>query len=140
MAKTKVEIKTPDFDKWKLAVQELTDKVGLAIEQQARATAPRSQGETNSAHYMDRINYYPDSKTVIAEQSYSAAIEYGTAAHEIKPVTAQALHFKQNGKDVFYKKVYHKGTKPNPVMRNAAAQTQKEIPQIWQEVQRENGL
>ena len=142
MAKTKVEIKTPDFDKWKNAVEELTDKVGEAVELHARATAPRSE-YGNDNHYMDNINYYRQSDTqgvVIAEMSYSAAIEYGTAAHEIKPVTAQALHFKQNGKDVFYKKVYHKGTKPNPVMRNAAAQTQKEIPQIWQQVQKENGL
>lgn len=140
MAKSRVEIKTPDFDKWKRAVEDLTLQTGLRVETIARETAPRSEGEKNAAHYMDRINYYHESRTVIAEQSYSADIEYGTAAHEIKPVTAQALHFKQNGKDVFYKKVYHKGTKPNPVMRNAAAHAQREIPQIWQDAQRTNGL
>ena len=134
MAKTKVEIKTPDFDKWKSAIQDLTVKTGLKIEGTAKETAPVDTG-----NYRSQINY-DGANEVVANANYSADIEYGTAAHEIKPVTAQALHFKQNGKDVFYKKVYHKGTKPNPVLRNAAAQTQKEIPQIWQEVQRENGL
>lgn len=134
MAKTKVEIKTPDFDKWKSAIQDLTVKTGFKIEETAKETAPVDTG-----NYRSQINY-DGANEVVANANYSADIEYGTAAHEIKPVTAQALHFKQNGKDVFYKKVYHKGTKPNPVMRNAAAQTQKEIPQIWNEVQRENGL
>ena len=130
----KVQIQKPDFDKWKNAIQDLTVKTGLKIEGTAKETAP-----VNTGNYRSQINY-DGANEVVANANYSADIEYGTAAHEIKPVTAQALHFKQNGKDVFYKKVYHKGTKPNPVMRNAAAQTQKEIPQIWQEVQRENGL
>ena len=89
---------------------------------------------------MDRINFYTDSMSVIAEQSYSAAIEYGTVPHEIRPKTQTALHFVKNGQDVFTKKVHHPGTKPNPVMRNAAAQTQKEIPQIWADCQRANNV
>lgn len=134
MAKIKVEIKVPDFDKWKSAIQETVTKTGLKIEQYAKENAP-----VNTGNYRSEINY-DGANEVVANANYSADIEYGTAAHEIRAVNAKALHFKQNGKDVFYKKVYHKGTKPNPVMRNAANQTQKEIPQIWQEVQRENGL
>lgn len=151
MSKSKVTIKQPDFSKWKSAVQEeLLDKIGLSIVEHARAIAPRSE-YGNDNHYMDNINYYRQSNTmgvVIAEMSYSADIEYGTKAHEIRPKTAQALHFKKDGKDIFIGKsnkpdkgfVKHPGTKPNPVMRNAAAKVQKEIPQIWKEAQRENGL
>lgn len=134
MSKTKVTIKNPDFSKWKSAVQDLTVKTGLKIEENAKETAP-----VNSGNYRSEINY-DGANTITAQANYSADIEYGTGAHEITAQTAQALHFKQNGKDVFYKKVNHPGTRPNPVMRNAAAKVQKEIPQIWQQVQRENGL
>ena len=143
MSRTKVTVKAPDFDKWKSAVQEeLIDKIGASIIEHARAIAPRSE-YGNDNHYMDNINYYRQSNTmgvVIAENHYSADIEYGTKAHIIEPVTAKALHFKKDGKEIFTKKVEHPGTRPNPVMRNAAAQVQKEIKQIWQEVQRANGL
>lgn len=140
MAKTKVEIKTPDFDKWKNAIQDLTVKTGLKIEGTAKETAPVGVNPpVDAGNYRSQIKY-DGANEVVANAKYSACIEYGTQPHIITPKGKKALHFKQNGKDVFYKKVYHKGTKPNPVMRNAAAQTQKEIPQIWQEVQRENGL
>ena len=43
-------------------------------------------------------------------------------------------------KDVFYKKVMHTGTQPNPVMRMAARMVQKEVPQLFKEAQRKNGL
>lgn len=134
MAKTKVTIKQPDFSKWKSAIQDLTVKTGLKIEETAKETAP-----VDSGNYRSEINY-DGANEVIARANYSADIEYGTGAHIIEPVTAKALHFKKDGKEIFAKKVNHPGTRPNPVMRNAAAKVQKEIPQIWQEVQRENGL
>lgn len=140
MARTKVTVKTPDFGRWQKAIKDLTTKTGEAVEAQARATAPKSEGEANSNHYMDKINYYSDSQTVIAENKYSADIEYGTAAHDITPNTQSALKFVIDGKEIFRKKVHHPGTKPNPVMRNAAAKVQKEIPQIWKQAQKENGL
>lgn len=122
------------------AVDELTIKVGVEVKKVAKETAPRSEGEANAAHYKDRIVFYPEQSAVIAEQSYSAYIEYGTQPHEIRPKTAQALHFKKNGKDIFTKKVNHPGTKPNPVMRNAAKTVQKEIPVLWKQALRDNGL
>ena len=36
MAKTKVTIKQPDFSKWKQAIQDLTVKTGLKIEETAK--------------------------------------------------------------------------------------------------------
>lgn len=131
---TKATIKNPDFSKWKIAVDDLRVKTGLKIEETAKQNAPVDTG-----NYRSEINY-DGANTVTAQANYSADIEYGTGAHEITPQTAQALHFKQNGKDVFYKKVNHPGTKPNPVMRNSAKKVQGGIKQIWQEVKRENGL
>lgn len=134
MAKTTVTIKYPDFKKWVKCVNELTVKTGTAIQETAVNNAPRKTGV-----YQRSIDYDGD-KTVTANANYSADIEYGTNAHEIKPVNAKALHFKQNGKDVFYKKVNHPGTKPNPVLRNAARTVQKQIPQIFKDLQNKYGL
>lgn len=134
MARSKVTIKQPDFSKWKSAIQDLTVKTGLKIEETAKETAP-----VDSGNYRSEINY-DGANTVIAQAQYSADIEYGTGAHIIEPVTAKALHFKKDGKEVFAKLVHHPGTKPNPIMRNAANQVQKEIPQIFKEAQKANGL
>lgn len=134
MAKTTVTIKYPDFKKWVKCVNELTVKTGTAIQETAVNNAPRKTGV-----YQRSIDYDGD-KTITANANYSADIEYGTNAHEIKPVNAKALHFKQNGKDVFYKKVNHPGTKPNPVMRMAARTVQKQIPQIFKDLQNKYGL
>lgn len=146
MARTKVTVKTPDFSRWQKALNGLTTKTGEAVEAQARATAPRSEGEANSNHYMDNINYYSDSQTVIAENKYSAAIEYGFDNYEEtvnehervitqafgKPITPVVATVKTHTRTM--------NRTPNPVMRNAAAKVQKEIPQIWRQAQKENGL
>lgn len=132
--KTTVTIKQPDLSKWIKAVNMLTVETGTAVQETAIQNAPRKTGV-----YQRSIEYDGD-KTITANARYSAAIEYGTNAHEIKPVTAQALHFRQNGKEVFYKKVYHPGTKPNPVMRMAARTVQKQIPELWENTQKKAGL
>ena len=132
--KTTVTIKQPDLSKWIKAVNMLTVETGTAVQETAIQNAPRKTGV-----YQRSIEYDGD-KTITANANYSADIEYGTNAHEIKPVTAQALHFKQNGKEVFYKKVKHPGTKPNPVMRMAARTVQKQIPELWENAQRKAGL
>lgn len=140
MARSKVTITSPKgLELLKKSFDELTDNVGLAVEKQARETAPRSE-YGNDNHYMDNINYYSKSKTVIAEMEYSADIEYGTKPHEIQAKTAKALHFKKDGKDVFVKKVQHPGTKPNPVMRNAAKAVQEQVNEIWEKTLKSNGL
>ena len=122
------------MDAFKKAVEDLTVKTGLRIEELAKENAPVDTG-----NYRSEISY-DGAETITASAKYSAAIEYGTGEHIIEPVTAKALHFKKGGKEVFAKRVHHTGTKPNPVMRNAAAQTQKEIPQLWQAAQKENGI
>ena len=132
---TKVTIKKPNFDGWEKALDEMIIKTGFRIEEEAKQNAPVDTG-----NYRSQINY-DGANTVTAKANYSAAIEFGVPEpYDIKPVIAQALHFKKNGKDVFAKKVVHPSMKPNPVMRNAAAKVQKEISQLWREVQKENGL
>ena len=134
MAKSKVTIKQPDFDKWKAAIQDTVIKTGLKIEQVAKETAPVDTG-----NYRSQINF-DGANEIIAQANYSADIEYGTQPHVIKPVTAKALHFKKGGKDVFAMRANIPARPPKPVMRNAANQVQKEIPQIFKEAQKANGL
>lgn len=134
MARTKITVKSPDFGKWQKAVNDLRVKTGFSIVENAVNNAP-----TNTGNYKSQIEF-DGSNTVIAQANYSAAIEYGTEPHIIEPNERQALAFQSNGQNVVVKKVHHPGTKPNPVMRNAAAKVQKEIPQLWEQVQKENGL
>ena len=133
MSKTKITVKA-DFSKWKAALDDLRNKTGLKIVENAVENAPVDTG-----NYRSEIRY-DGSNTVTANAKYSAAIEYGTQPHDILPNTKKALAFQINGKDIIVKKVHHPGTRPNPVMRSAAATVQKQIPQIWKEAQKENGL
>lgn len=140
MARTKVTIKQPDFSAMKQAIQDTVIKTGLRIEQVAKETAPIGVNPpVDAGNYRSQI-LYDGGNEVVAHAQYSACIEYGTQPHIITPKDKKFLHFKKDGKEVFAKLVHHPGTKPNPVMRNAAAKVQKEIPQIFKEAQKANGL
>ena len=141
MARTKVTIKKPDFDKWKNAVEELTVRTGLKIEEIAKETAPIDTG-----NYRSQITY-DGSNTVIAQAQYSAAIEYGFENYEENVKEHQRVITKAFGKvlnpAVIATVKAHTRTmnrKPNPIMRSAAKTVQKQIPEIWKQVQKENGL
>lgn len=140
MARTKVTIKSPNFGNLKKAVQDLTVKAGLKIEETAIESAPVDTG-----NYRSEINF-DGSNSVIAKAKYSAAIEYGFDNYEENVKEHQRVITQAFGKKinpVIADVKAHSRTmnrKPNPVMRNAAAKVQKEIPQIWHEVQKENGL
>jgi len=56
---------------------------------------------------------------IISNANYSAAVEYGTKPHIIRPVSAKALHWKSGGKDFFAKSVNHPGCNSQPFMRPA---------------------
>jgi len=140
LARTKVTIKSPNFGNLKKAVQDLTVKAGLKIEETAKESAP-----VDSGNYQSEINY-DGANEVIARAKYSAAIEYGFDNYEENVKEHQRVITQAFGKKinpVIADVKAHSRTmnrKPNPVMRNAAAKVQKEIPQIWHEVQKENGL
>ena len=127
----KFSYKKPNLDALRQAVEDLRIKTGLRVEKTAKENAPVDTGDYRSNIEFDGAN------TITAHKEYSAFLEYGTSDHG--PVTKKALKFQNKNKEIiFAKKV--KGIKPFATMRNAAAQTQKEILQIWQEVQKENGL
>ena len=140
MAKTKVTINKPDFSKFKKAVDDLRIKTGNAIVENAVQNAP-----TDTGYYKSEISY-DGADTVTANAKYSAAIEYGFDNYEETVKEHERIITKAFGKDippVIATVKEHKRTmnrKPNPVMRNAAKQVQKEIPQLWQEAQKENGI
>lgn len=140
MAKTKVTVKSPDFGRWQKAIKDLTTKAGEAVVKNAVENAP-----TNTGNYKSQISY-DGANTVTAKVNYSAAIEYGfdnyeETVNEHERVITQA--FGKSITPVVATVKTHTRTmnrKPNPVMRNAAAKVQKEIPQIWKQAQKENGL
>lgn len=140
MAKTKVTIKSPDLSKWQNAVRDLTTKAGEAVVANAVQNAP-----TDTGYYKSQIEY-DGAKTVTAKAKYSAAIEYGfdnyeETVNEHERVITQA--FGKKITPVVATVKTHTRTmnrKPNPVMRNSAAKVQKEIPQLWKQAQKENGL
>lgn len=140
MARSKTIIKKPDFSKWKSAIEDLTVKTGLKIEETAKESAPVDTG-----NYRSEINY-DGTNEVIARAKYSAAIEYGFDNYEENVREHERVISQAFGKPITPKVVTVKAhtrtmnRKPFPNMRNAAAKIQKEVPQIWQEVQRENGL
>ena len=119
---TKISFDLPDFSLvLKNATASTLQETGFKVEEEAKKAAP-----VDSGYYRNNIGF--DGKnSVIANADYSADLEYGTKPHVIEPKTAKALHFKSDGQDVFAKKVNHPGTKPNPVMRNAAHKVQKQV-------------
>ena len=124
---TKISFDLPDFSLvLKNATTQTLQEAGFKVEDEAKKAAP-----VDSGYYRNNIGFDGRNK-VIANADYSADIEYGTKPHVIQPKTANALHFKSDGQDVFTKKVNHPGTKPNPVMRNAALKVQKQVGGIFQ--------
>ena len=119
---TKISFDLPDFS---LVLKNTTastlQEAGFKVEDEAKKTAP-----VDSGYYRNNIGFDGRNK-VIANASYSADIEYGTKPHVIQPKNANALHFTTDGQEVFTKRVNHPGTKPNPVMRNAALKVQKQV-------------
>lgn len=141
MSKSKVTIKKPDFRKWKKAVQDLTINTGLKIEEKAKENAP-----VDSGYYRSEITY-DGSNTITANAKYSAAIEYGFENYEEQVKEHQRVITKAFGRTlnppvIATVKEYTRtmNRRPNPVMRNAAKEVQKQIPQIWKETLKENGL
>ncbi len=65
---------------------------------------------------------------------YAPFVVKGTAPHEIRPVTAQALCFQISGETVFAKLVRHPGTSPNPFMETARDEALAELPDTFQVV------
>jgi hypothetical protein len=68
---------------------------------------------------------------VAANAPYAAAVEYGTAPHEIRPVNGGVLAFEVAGKMVFTLLVHHPGTKANPFMKRALDETRSKVDGVF---------
>jgi HK97 gp10 family phage protein len=66
-----------------------------------------------------------------AAASYAAAVEFGTAPHEIRPINGRVLAFKVAGKMVFTPLVHHPGTKANPFMQRAVDETLSKVDVVF---------
>ena len=69
--------------------------------------------------------------SIQANASYAAAVEYGTAPHEIRPVNGGVLAFEAAGKIVFTPLVHHPGTKANPFMKRAVDETLSKVDSVF---------
>jgi HK97 gp10 family phage protein len=68
---------------------------------------------------------------------YAIYVEYGTRPHEIRPVYASVLRFEVEGKIVFTRLVHHPGTRAQPFVRETAEATRQKLPELWNEIARD---
>jgi hypothetical protein len=76
----------------------------------------------------------PNEGKVGAAASYTAAVEWGTAPHEIRPANGKLLAFMAAGKMVFTPIVHHPGTKANPFLRRAADEARSKVDETFAEL------
>lgn len=124
---TKVTSDLPNFSSRILtALNNSIQEVGFKVEQNAKENAP-----VNTGHYRDQI-IFDGRNTITANADYSAPLEYGISNPVIiKPKQAKALRFTVNGQEVFAKYVQQKTRQPNPIMRLAARNVQRQVDSIF---------
>ena len=90
------------------------------VEAEAKRLVPRRTGRLFSS-IEARVEQQPGviEGRVFTNVEYAPPVEFGAVAHEIAPVTAQALRFEIGGRTVFAARVHHPGNKPRPFMRPA---------------------
>lgn len=74
------------------------------------------------------------SQVINFDAAYSAYVIFGTSPHEIRPKRTKALHFIWRGKECFFKRVNHPGTRGNPFVDEAIEATREKFPQLALEV------
>ena len=63
--------------------------------------------------------------------SYASFVEFGTKPHMIFTAGASCLSFVANGVRVFTKYVFHPGTRPQPFVKYAVQEAERQGPEIW---------
>ena len=74
---------------------------------------------------------YKDEGKVGVGASYAAAVEFGTAPHEIRPVNGGVLAFEVAGKMIFTPLVHHPGTRANPFMHRALREARSKVDEVF---------
>lgn len=110
--------------KQKKKLQEKLLKTGLKIEKEAKIRCPVDTGRLRASINTKMVDDF--TVRIGTNVEYAQAVEYGTAAHEIKAKDAEALHWKdEDGEDVFATRVQHPGTEPRPFLRPAVDEVLK---------------
>ena len=76
---------------------------------------PIKTGELRSSLFSRQVS--TSSMEIGATAPHAIFVHQGTRPHEILPVRAKALRFNWRGKIVFFRRVWHPGTKPNPFVK-----------------------
>lgn len=105
--------------RWGLVARQWTDQVEPLVKEALRKKAPVGRGpgagrlrdSIRSQHTVSAANTVV---TFTASVPYAGFVIDGTAAHDIRPRHAQALHWVGPGGSVFARLVHHPGTRPNP--------------------------
>jgi hypothetical protein len=74
---------------------------------------------------------YKDEREVGVGALYAAAVEFGTASHDIRPANGSVLAFEVAGKMVFTPLVHHPGTRANPFMQRALDDTFGKVDSVF---------
>jgi hypothetical protein len=87
-------------------------------------------GAPTKSGYLSSTIYKNEGK-VGAGASYAAAVEFGTAPHDIEPINGSVLAFEVAGKMVFTPLVHHPGTRANPFMQRALDETLGKVDSVF---------
>ena len=124
-----------DTSKWDHTVEQFPNVISKALQYVALDVdanvgkeAPKITGRLAGSWMAHILN--PMTWVINSNVKYRWWVNDGTKPHEIRPVNAQALHFKVGGDEVFCKVVHHPGTKANPYIQRAVALTEKRIPEF----------
>lgn len=80
-----------------------------------------------------------DDRVVITDNvSYGIHLEYGTRPHTIKASSKKALHWKQDGKNIFAKTVHHPGTQAYRPFTKGLINSENDVAKKIQELVEEN--
>lgn len=108
------------------AASDLVRQAGQMMLANAQRTVPRKTGAL--AGSLQLILMGPMTAVIGPTLPYGVFVQYGTRPHVIRAVRATHLAFMgRNGKMVYAKEVHHPGTRPNPFMTNALADTLDEL-------------
>lgn len=94
-------------------------EVGPLVQRALKAEAPVSKEGARPGRLRESIRYEKKNASGSLVLTFTASVPYaryvieGTAAHQIRPRIATALHWKDGSGDHFARVVNHPGTKPN---------------------------
>lgn len=129
--RTALAVETDAKKKLKSDGHWITGRLGSSIhaETQPNQSFNYSDGKGNSYNGSLEEKIAKDEAIVGTNVHYGPHIEFGTRAHEIKPVNAKMLSWVKDGVRYFAKRVMHPGTKASSFLLYAAVKQEKHLPE-----------